>query len=290
MAWRHSAFYSPLLMTIAGGYLQAEGLEPTYTPATPEHPVPPALANGTCHVAQGAVATGFAFLERGEPPPFVHFAQINQRDGFFIVGREPHTDFTWPRLRGQRVLVDHFFQPLAMLKYGLHRQGVDFADLQVIDAGDVAAMEHAFRNGIGDYVQLQGPAAQQLEHDGVGQVVATVGEAVGPVAFSSLCATRAWLETDMARAFCRAYRRARTEVMQTPAAQIAAREAQAGFFPGIDLGVLTRTIAAYQALGCWTGEIDITPASYENLLDVFLYNGLIHQRHDAHALIMAPPA
>ena len=51
-------------------------------------------------------------------------------------------------------------------------------------------MVAAFRSGAGDYVHLQGPAPQQLEADGVGHVVASVGEAIGPVAFSSLCARR----------------------------------------------------------------------------------------------------
>ena len=35
-------------------------------------------------------------------------------------------------------------------------------------AGDPVSMEQAFRDGQGDYVHLQGPAAQLLEHDGVG--------------------------------------------------------------------------------------------------------------------------
>lgn len=35
-------------------------------------------------------------------------------------------NFTWGKLIGKEVLVDHFFQPMAMLKYGLHKQGVDF--------------------------------------------------------------------------------------------------------------------------------------------------------------------
>ena len=44
---------------------------------------------------------------------------------------------------GQRVLVDHFFQPLAMFKYALHRQGIDYSSIEAIDAGDVAAIEEA---------------------------------------------------------------------------------------------------------------------------------------------------
>jgi len=290
MALRHSAFYSPLLLSIAGGYLRDEGLEPTYTVATPARTVPDSLADGTCHVAQSAVATSFAALEQGVALHIMHFAQINVRDGFFIAGRKPEPDFTWRNLAGKSVLVDHFFQPLAMLKYGLHRHGVDFAQLHVINAGDVSAIERAFRSGQGDYVHLQGPAPQQFEHDGIGYVIAAVGDAVGPVAFSSLCATREWLHTDMARAFMRAYRRAREFAHRAPAAEIAALEADAGFFPGIDRAVLTRTIAAYQTLGCWSGDAAISPQSYENLLEVFLFSGLITRRHPYDSAVAAPPA
>lgn len=288
MALRHSAFYSPFLLTIAGGYLRAEGLEPSYAVATPAHTIMDGFAAGACHVAQSAVATSFAALERGERVDIVHFAQINERDGFFLAGRAPEPDFSWDRLRGRRVLVDHFFQPLAMFRYALWRQGVDYDAIEVIDAGDAEAIEHAFRNGTGDYVHLQGPAPQQLERDGIAHVVAAVGDAVGPVAFSSLCAQRAWLATDMARAFMRAYRRARRYAIEAPADEIAARLREAGFFPAIDPAVLERTVAAYQALGCWTPDPAIAPAAYERLLDVFLYNGLITRRHPCAAAVVPP--
>ena len=289
MALRHSAFYSPLLLSIAGGYLRDEGLESSYVVATPDRTVADSLINGTCHVAQSAVATSFAALEKGVALHIVHFAQINSRDGFFIAGRTAEPDFTWSRLADKSILVDHFFQPLAMLKYGLHRQGVDFARLNVIDAGDVNAIEYAFRNGHADYVHLQGPAPQQMEHDRIGCVVAAVGDVVGPVAFSSLCATRDWLRTDMARAFMRAYRRARNFAHAAPAEEIAALEADAGFFPGVERSVLARTIAAYQTLGCWSGDAAISQQSYENLLDVFLFNGLIKLRHPYTSAVVAPP-
>lgn len=286
-ALRHSAFYSPLLATIAGGFLQEEGLEPVYRPATPELPVEAALRSGEFHLSQSAVATAFATLERGEECDLVHFAQINERDGFFITGRKPETDFRWQNLVGKRVLVDHFFQPLAMLRYGLHKQGVDFDTLEVIDAGDVAAIDRAFRDGQGDYAHQQGPAPQQLENDGIGYPVAAVADAVGPVAFSSLCATREWLETNMAAAFMRAYGKGRQFVIDSPAEDIARLEQQ--FFPDIGPAVLTETILAYQLLGCWTPETAISRESYERLLDVFLHSGLITRRHPYEACIVDPP-
>jgi NitT/TauT family transport system substrate-binding protein len=287
MALRHSAFYSPLLVAISGGFLAEEGLEPAYEVAGPGNTIDDGIAAGRVQVAQSAVATSFAALERGERPDVVHFAQINERDGFYIAGRRPEPDFAWKNLEGQRVLVDHLFQPLAMLKYGMHKQGADFAAVEVIDAGDVQAIDAAFRAGRGDYVHQQGPAPQQLEKDGIAHMIAAVGDAVGPVAFSSLCASRAWLDTDMARAFMRAYTRARRYVIETPAAGVAA--AVAGFFPSIDSDVLVSTIASYQGLGCWTPDPSISREAYENLLDVFLFSGLISRRHPYAAAVVPPP-
>ena len=289
MALRHSAFYSPFLMTMAGGYLRDEGLEPTYAQETPERTVADSIRDGSCHVAQSAVATSFSALEQGKPVDIVHFAQINERDGFFIAGREPEPDFKWSNLKGRKVLVDHFFQPMAMLKYGLHREGLSLDDLEVIDAGDVAAIEQAFRSGEADYVHMQGPAPQQLEHDGLGFVVAAVGDAVGPVAFSSLCAKREWLDTDMAKAFMRAYQKARGHVLSAPAVEIAALEQEYGFFPEIDPTILAQTIQAYKKLGCWSPSMEISHEAYENLLDVFAFSGAITRRHPYESCVVHPP-
>lgn len=287
MAMRHSAFYSPLLMAISGGFLQNEGLEPHYEIATPDNPAPESIRSGKVHLSQSAVATSFDALEKGETCDIVHFAQINERDGFFIAGRKAETDFQWANLLGKEVLVDHLFQPIAMFRYALHKHGVDENQIRIIDAGNVEAMDRAFRAGAGDYVHQQGPAPQQLEKDGIGHVVAAVGDAVGPVAFSSLCASREWLQSEMALAFMRAYRAARQFVIDAPAEEIALKEAD--FFPGIDLDVLSHTIATYQNLGCWSPDPGISQKAYNNLLDVFLYSGLISQRYPYDACVISPP-
>lgn len=288
MALRHSAFYSPLLICIAGGFLKKQGLEPHYEVQTPQNTVVDSIRNGSAHLAQSAVATSFAELEdNGQACNIVHFAQINERDGFFVAGREQDKGFSWKKLIGKTVLVDHFFQPLAMFRYALYKEGVDEKQINIIDAGTVDEIDHAFRDGQGDYVHQQGPAPQQMEKEGIAQVVASVGEAVGPVAFSSLCATREWLETDMAIAFMEAYQEARAFTIEAPASEIADKEAE--FFPDIDRDVLVSTIATYQQLGCWSPHTEITQQAYENLLDVFMYSGLITKRHAYQLCVTTPP-
>lgn len=287
MALRHSAFYTPYLMTMSGGYLQKEGIEPLYTPQSADNLVADAFSRGRCDVSQSAVAVNFSDLEAGRESRIVHFAQINARDGFIIAGRNQDKDFSWNKLVGSEVLVDHFFQPMAMFKYGLSKQGVDYQSLNVIDAGDVDEIDRAFRDGRGDYVHQQGPAPQQLEKEGLGFVVAAVGDAVGPVAFSSIAATPEWLETEMAAAFMHAYRQAREFVIDAPAEDSA--RLVSGHLPEIDLDVLIDTIAFYKQLGCWEPQVEISHESYENLLEVFLHSNLISKRHAYEQCVVSPP-
>lgn len=283
---RFSAFYSPLIATFAGGFLAEEGLEADHSQAPPGQSAIAACAAGKADVVQSTVSQSFRRLEEGRTLPVVHFAQINERDGFFIAARTPDPAFTWDKLRRGVVLVDHAGQPLAMFKYACFKRGIDYDSLNVEDAGSVDEIDKAFRAGRGDYVHQQGPAPQQLEHDGIGHVVASVGEAIGPLAFSSLAARREWLETDVAKRFTRAYRKARAWLIETPAAEVARVEKP--FFPRIDQEVLADTIAAYQGLGCWTPGIEITPQGYEVTVDVFLHAGFITTR-PAYGEVVAPP-
>lgn len=284
---RFSAFYSPLIAAIAGGFLKEDGLEPRHSIAPAGKSAIEGVVAGTVHVCQSAPSQGFGSLEKGQKPPAVHFAQINEMDGFFLTGRAADPSFTWSKLGGKRVLVDHGGQPLAMFKYACHKRGLDFASIQAVNVPS-DQMDGAFRKGEGDYIHQQGPAPQQLEHDRVGHVVASVGQAIGPVAFSSLAATRAWLQTDMARRFMRAYRKARAWLLATPAAKVA--EAEASFFPEVDQAVLASTIGYYQKLGCWSPHVEITRPAFEAALDVFHHSKLITKRHRYEDVIAPPPA
>ncbi len=117
--------------------------------------------------------------------------------------------------------------------------------------------------------------------------MAQVGKQIGPCGFSSVAATRDWLETDMARAFTRAYRKTRAYMNDTPAAEIA--RAEKPYFPDTDESVLAECVATYQRLGCWTRHVEITHAAYERTLDVYEYNGLLKQRYRYEQVCAAPP-
>jgi NitT/TauT family transport system substrate-binding protein len=285
---RFSAFYSPLIAAIAGGFLKQEGLEPKHSVSPPGKSAIAGLVDGSVHVAQSAPSQGILALEQGKTPPALHFAQINEKDGFFLTGRSPDAAFTWDKLKGKKVIIDHGGQPMAMFKYACFKRGLDFKAISAIDAGSTDKMIAAFRNGEGDYIHLQGPAPQQIEHDRAGHIVAALGDAIGPCAFSSLAATRDWLKSDQARAFMRAYRKARAWLIATPAAEVA--KAEAPFFKDIDLPVLEKTIATYQKLGNWTPHVEITRPAFEATQDIFQHAGLINRSHKYEDVVAPPPA
>jgi len=284
---RFSAFYSPLIATIACGYLEEEGLRPKHSVSPPGTSAIEGLVDGSVHVAQSAPSQAISALEQGKTPPALHFAQINEKDGFFLVGRKPEPDFRWQDLKGREVLVDHGGQPTVMFQYACFKSGVEYSAIKAVDAGSADKMIAAFKQGKCEYIHLQGPAPQQLEHEGAGRIVAAVGVPIGPCAFSSLAATREWLAGDMAKKFMRAYRKGRAWLIATPAAEVAKREAS--FFPGIDVGVLTKTIAAYQKLGNWSPHVEITRPAFEATLDIYQHAGKIKRRHRYEDAIAQPP-
>jgi NitT/TauT family transport system substrate-binding protein len=276
MVYRHSAFYSPLLGTVAGGFLENAGIQSRYFQKPKDRSLYEMFHAGEVDIMQAAVSTSWDPLSRGIRDIPRHFAQINQRDGFFIVARQHSGDFTWKDLEGSEILADHAQQPLAMLKYALHLQGVDWNRLNAIKVPDPDQMAQAFRAGRGNFVHLQGPAAQQLESEGHGAVVACVGDAMPALAFSSLMAMPAFLRTAEASAFMRAYRAALNWVNDAPAGEIA--ECESHLFEGVSRKALAETIARYQSLGTWRRDPLIPRDQYEVAMDAFIHAGVFKDR------------
>ncbi len=268
MASRHSAFYSPLLSCIA--FLRDEGHQVDYRVLGPRQRSYALLRDGEVDIMQSAVSTNWSLREQGIEPLPVHFAQINQRDGFFVVGRRPDPEFQWKNLEGKTLLADHGVQPLVMLRYAVKHNGTDWKQIKVIDAGSPDKMQAAFSAGTADYLHLQGPVL-------VGEIVASVGASMPPVAFSSLCCSRAYQQTEEYRAFLAVYERARSWVRTASAEEVAAKEES--FFPGIADEGLAETIMRYQSLGCWEGGIEIPRDIYEQALNVFQSAGATTWRH-----------
>ncbi len=287
MASRHSAFYSPMICTIAGGFLEEEGLSGEYHVVADGRSSGMEVAEGRMDVAQAAVSASWGPLDNGSKAPFAHFAQINRYDGFFLAAREADSNFTWDKLLKGKFLHVHGGQPEAMLRYAAHNKGVDLSDVDDIDSPGGDEIMSQWRNGEGDYFHEQGSFPQQLEHDGQGHIVASVGEAIGPVAFSSLVCRWDWLETDEAKRFAAAYKASREWVNTADPLEVA--RAEASFFPSMAESAIAAAVGTYQKMGTWSGGIAVEPELYETALDVFQHSNMVGSRHDYGDVVVPPP-
>jgi len=284
----HSAFYSPLISTLAAGFLERHGLAAEYGVLGKGQRSSTLIREGAAHIIQSAVSSNWKLMEAGEAALPVHFAQINQRDGFFLVARQPDDAFTWKKLEGSTLMADHGLQPLTMLRFAAKSNGVDWRKIRLIDAGTPEDMQRAFRAGDAAYIHLQSPASHHLEAEGAGHIVASVGESMPAVAFSSLCCSRDFLRTETCRVFLEAYGQAREWVRGAAAEEVARHEAS--YFPGVPVAVLAAAIARYQRVGNWQGGVGIPRDLYEQALNVFEAAGEIRRRHPYEEVCAFPAA
>jgi len=271
-----TAFYSPVISVMTGGFLKAEGLDYEWALCEPGTSAMNSVIEGSADIAQTTLTHAFAPLSQGKEYPCRHFAQVNGMDGFFIVGKKADSNFSWKKLEGAKLIALNGGQPMAMLRYACHQKGLDTSKIAFINAGAGEKMLEAFLRGDADYIHLQGPVPQQLEADGKGYILDREGPIVGPCAFSSLAAREEWLITPEAKAFGRAYRNTLIYLNQTSAEEIA--RAQQHLFKTIDLSVLTNCIRDYKELGCWSLDPTISLPGYERMLDIFQHNKLVDIR------------
>jgi len=277
-ASRHTAFYSPLICTMAAGFLETHGLEFTYNVLAPGQTAAQMIREGKTDIMQSAPSTNWAKMEKGETGFPLNFALINQRDGFFLVGRElTAKTFNWQELEGKTLLADHGSQPLAMLRYAVRYNGADWQKINVINAGSVEEMTSAFRAGHADFLHVQAPSPQILEESAAGWTAASVGASMPPNAFSTLCASREFIAGSIFPVFLKAFAEAKEWVQQTSAEELATNEAY--LFPGVSLSALTSAIAQYKSIGAWAGGAEIPRDLYEQSLNVFESVGAIKTRH-----------
>ena len=282
-----SAFYSPLIVTMSGGFLKDEGLDYDWSVATPGQSAIAALVAGTADVIQTAPSQSFGPLQKGEEPEAVHFAQINEMDGFFVSAREPDADFDWKKLEGAEVVMFKAGQPNVMFRNACLKAGIDYDKIVAVQPGGADAIDEAFRAGGGQYVQQQGPYPQQLESDGKGHIVAKSGPLIGPNAFSSLASTKQWLATDEALAFTRAYARARSFINSASAAELAAQLSP--YFKTTDVKALEECLIIYKSLGCWTPHIEISRPAFDNLLEIYTSSGGLTENFAYEQVCVSPP-
>ena len=289
IASRHSAFYTPLLLTVDLGSSDAnfmkslsDGFSCNYSVAENDENVYEMITNDDVDIAQSSIA-GSWNNEYSEN--IIHFAEINKTDGFYLVRRDglKDTEFKWEDLINSKVLVDHSKQPNYMFKYACYKKDIEYTKIDAIDAGSPEEMIAAFRSGEGDYIHLQSPQSIDLTYNAyddkgnvtrskVGETVASIGKILGPLSFSTLICKKSFIKTKAFHKFIEIFHTTKLFAQTESALNIA--EITNEFFPETELDYLEKSIKNYQDLNCWNGDLTISENYYDKTLEIFRFNGL----------------
>ncbi len=277
--WR-SLFYTPIYLSVAGGFLENEGLDVEFSTCPPQfsHPLS-ALNQDAADIAQSGIMRSIIASDWGAERVPVHFAKINARDGFFILAREPQEPFDWERLRGAKVIPVGFSpMPWASFQYALRRHSIEPAELELLTGLSLGDAVAAFREGQAEYIHVAEPVASQLVADGAAHLVAALGPENGHLAYSSFAATHRYLETrpDTAARFTIGFTRALHWLAAHSPEEIG--NAVAEFFPGTDRELLAGSISRYKAQDTWPADPVLGQPEYENLHDILIAAGLCRER------------
>ena len=277
----HSIFYTPIYVSLSGGFLEREGLDVQFSTCPAEFPHPlMALHRGAADIVQSGIMRSIMASDWGAETVPLHFAKINSRDGFFILARHPQDEFDWGSLRGSRVIPVGFSpMPWASLQYALRRHGLEPSELDLMTGLSLDDAVSSFRAGEAEYIHVAEPVVQQLLSDGVGHLVAALGSENGHLAYSSFAATHRFLEeqTETANRFTIGFARALRWLSTASPSEVA--ESVSEFFPDYSPEVLEAAIGRYQSQEQWPSDPLLSQPEYDNLHDILLAAGMCRSRH-----------
>ncbi len=275
-----SVFYTPIYVSVAGGFLEAEGLDVAFSTCPPEFPHPlAALVEGAADIAQSGIMRSIIARDWGAETVPMHFAKINARDGFFVLSRKPAAEFAWENFHGATVIPVGFTpMPWASFQKALRDRNIDPAGLDLIPGLGLDEAMAAFAEGRGDFIHLPEPAAEQVLAGDLAHMAVALGQANGHIAYSSFASTNRFLaeQPDTALRFVRGYARGLEWLAAGSPQQVG--EAIRDFFPTVDLELIVRSVARYKEQDTWPSEPSLNEPEYQGLQDILMEAGMVHRR------------
>ena len=254
----HSIFYAPMYAADALGYFEEEGLDVEIILTSGADAVAAAVMSGDAEIGFCGSEQSIYIYNGGEKDYLVNFAGLTKRDGSFIVGRT-NEKFDIKNLKGTHIIAGREGgMPAMTLAYTLNQNDIELDELNFDTSIAFASMSGAFIGGTGDYVALFEPTALQIEKQGFGYVVASLGELGGEVPYTTYMSKKSFLgeNTDTIKGFTKAIQKGLDYVFTHTDKEIA--EVITEHFPDTSMNDLTEVIKRYRDADSWYRTTYIT--------------------------------
>lgn len=258
----HSVFYAPQYVAINLGFFEEEGLEIELLNGGGADKVMTAVLSNQVDIGFAGPEAAIYIYNEGKEDYAEVFAQVTKRDGSFLIARENTDNFAWTDLKGKHVLPGRKGGvPYMTLEYVLKKNGIDVInDLNLDTSISFDAMNSSFVGGTADYVTSFEPAASNLEKEGAGYIVASVGAATEEIPYTAYFTKKSYIEKnhDKIQKFTNAIYKGQQWVQSHTPEEIANVVSKS--FPDSDIDLLTKAIKNYKEIDVW----NTTPVMNEN--------------------------
>ena len=281
----HSVFYAPQYVAASQGFFEEEGLKVTFVNTNGADKTMAALLSKDAQIGlMGSEASIYVYNE-GQKDYAINFAQLTQKDGSFLVGRENIDDFDISMLEGKEILGGRLAgMPEMVLEYILKNAGLEVGvndntkDVNVRTDIQFAAMAGAFTSGEGDYVSLFEPTASSIEKGNQGYIVASLGELSGNIPYTSYSTLKSYMNknSDVIQKFTNAIYKAQKWVYDHTDLEVA--KAIQSYFSDTSESDLAVAVANYRSIEAWAKDPTLTVESLDKLMDIIELAGQLDKR------------
>ena len=283
----HTIFYAPQYIAIEKGYFEDYGIDIDLILTAGADKVTAALLSGDADVGFcGSEATIYVY-NGGEKDYLKTFAQLTQKDGTFLVSRKEYKNFKLDDLKGKTVIGGRAAgMPEMTFEYALKQNGIDPKnDLNIDTSVAFPAMSGAFIGGQGDFVTLFEPTATEVEKQGYGHVVASIGELGGIVPYTSYSARISYINNnkELIKNFDKAIQKGLNYVKNHSDKEVA--KAILKQFPDTSLNDLTNAVKRYREIEAWAETTKFSEESINHLQDIMIDYGELQTKVDYSKLI-----
>lgn len=192
----HSIFYAPQYVALEKGFFEEEGLSIEMSIGQGADKSMTALLSGNADIGLMGPEASIYVLNEGQKNYAINIAQLTQRAGNFLIGREPVPDFDWQNVKGKSIIGGRpGGMPQMVLEYILKKNNlIPYEDMEIITNLAFTATAGSFVSGTGDYTVEFEPSASTIENEGRGYVIASLGTSSGKVPYTNYMATKEYIE------------------------------------------------------------------------------------------------
>ena len=275
-----SVFYAPQYLAMANGFFEEEGLNIELTTGQGADKVMTAVLAGQSDIGFCGPEAAIYVYNEGKEDYIEVFAQMTQKDGSFLVSKEPTDNFEWTDLVGKTVIPGRKGGvPYMTLEYILKQNGINpQTDLVLDDSIKFDLMAGAFAGGDAEYVTLFEPTATMTQDAGKGYIVASVGEASGEIPYTAYCAKKSYIEEnpEIIEGFTRAIYKGEQWIKEHTAREVAEKIQE--YFPDTTVDSLENSVQKYKDIDAWKENPILEEEAFDKLQLIMTEAGELDQK------------